>query len=72
MNIFIKSKKHCDNANESYFKHMFVAIGISFNLLKASLMAATHSLIPALFEKGASKKIIELYEYLEFKKRMDQ
>ena len=72
MNIFIKSKKHCDNANESYFKLMFVAIGISFSLLKASLMAATHSLIPALFEKGASKKIIELYEYLEFKKRMDQ
>ena len=72
MNIFIKSKKHCDNSNESYFKHMFVAIGISFSLLKASLMAATHALIPALFEKGASKKIIELYEYLEFKKRMDQ
>ena len=48
------------------------AIGISFSQLKASLMAATHSLIPALFEKGASKKIIELYEYLEFKKRMDQ
>jgi len=72
MNIFIKSKKHCDNANESYFKHMFVVIGISFSLLKASLMAATHALIPALFEKGASKKIIELYEYLQFKKRMDQ
>ena len=72
MNIFIKSKKHCDNANESYFKHMFVAIGISFSLLKASLMAAIFFLIPALFEKGASKKIIELYEYLEFKKRMDQ
>ena len=72
MNIFIKSKKHCNNANESYFKHMFVALGVSFSLLKASLMAAIHSLIPALFEKGASKKIIELYEYLQFKKRMDQ
>ena len=56
MNIFIKSKKHCDNANESYFKHMFVALGVSFSLLKASLMAAIHSLIPALFEKGASIK----------------
>ena len=72
MNIFIKSKKHCDNANESYFKHMFVALGVSFSLLKASLMAAIHSIIPALFEKRASKKIIELYEYLQFKKRMDQ
>ena len=59
MNIFIKSKKHCDNANESYFKHMFVALVVSFNLLKASLMAAMHSVIPALFEKGASKKITE-------------
>lgn len=72
MNIFTKSKKHCDNANESYFKHMIVAFGVSFNLLNASLMAAVHSVIFALFEKGASKKIIELYEYLQFKKRMDQ
>ena len=72
MNIFIKSKKHCDNANENYFKHMIVALGVSLSLLKASLMAAIHSVIPALFEKGASKKIIELYEYLQFKKRMDQ
>ena len=56
MNLFIKSKKHCDNANESYFKHMIVALGVSFNILKASLMAAVHSVIFALFEKGASKK----------------
>ena len=72
MNIFIKSKKHCENAHESYFKHMIVALGVSFNLLNASLMAAIHSVIPALFEKGASKKIIELYEYLKLKKRIDQ
>ena len=73
MNIFIKSKKHCDKANESYFKHMTFALNVSFNLLKASLMAAIHSVIPALFvEKGASKKIIELYEYLKLKKRIDQ
>jgi len=49
---------------------MFVALGVSFSLLKASLMAAIHSLNPALFEKGASKKIIELYEYFQFKNRM--
>ena len=35
-------------------------------------MAATQALIHALFKKGTSKKIIELYEYLEFKKRMNQ
>ena len=71
---------------ESFIKHLIVALGVSFSLLKASLMAAIHSVmaaihsvmaaihsvISALFEKGASKKIIELYEYLQFKKRMDQ
>ena len=57
MNIFTKSKKHCDNANESYFKQMFVALGVSFNLLKASLMAAIHSIIPALFKKGLVIKL---------------
>ena len=72
MNIFTKSKKQCHNEMESYIKYLIVALDVSFSVLKESLMAAIHSVIPALFEKGASKKIIELYEYLQFKKRMDQ
>jgi len=70
MNIFSKSKKHCNKAGETYFQHMFVAISISFNLLKACLMAFIHSIIPALFEKGASNKIIDMYNYLQNKKRL--
>jgi len=70
MNIISKSKKHCKETNESYFQHFGVALKISFSLLKASLMAFVHSLIPALFEKGASNKIISLYSYLEKKKRI--
>ena len=70
MNIISKSKKHCKEANESYYQHFAFAIKISFNLLKASLMAFVHSLIPAIFEKGASNKIISLYIYLEKKKRV--
>ena len=61
MNIFSRSKKHCEEANESYFQHMYVAIKISLGLLKASLMAIVHSFIPALYEKGASNKIVHLY-----------
>jgi len=49
---------------------MNVAIKISFNLLKASLMAFIHSFVPALFEKSASNKIINLYNYLQNKKRI--
>ena len=70
MNIISKSRNHCKKANESYFRHMIVAIKISFNLFKASLMAFIHSIIPALFEKGASKKIIVMYNYLQEKNRV--
>ena len=70
MNIITKSKKHCDEANENYFRHMFVALKISFALFRAGLMAFVHSIIPAFFEKGASTKIINLYNYLKSKKRI--
>ena len=39
MNLIDDSKKHCSDANENYFQHMAVAQKISFELLKASLMA---------------------------------
>jgi len=71
MNIFSKSKKHCDKANETYMQHMLVAIKISSDLFLASLMGFIHSIIPAFFEKGASSKIIKLHNYLEDKKRID-
>ena len=65
MNLFKKSKKHYIDANETYFQHMIIAIKISSSLLLASLMGFIHSLIPALFEKSASNKIINLYNYLQ-------
>jgi len=71
INIFTKSKQHCDEANENYFRHMFVALKISFALFRAGLMAFVHSIIPAFFEKGASSKIINLYNYLNSKKRIN-
>ena len=50
---------------------MFVALKISFALFRAGLMAFVHSIIPAFFEKGASSKIINLYNYLNSKKRIN-
>jgi hypothetical protein len=69
MNLLKDSKKHCSDANENYFQHMAVAQKISIELLKASFMAFLHSIIPALFQTNASKKIIHLNKYLEEKKR---
>jgi len=47
---------------------MSVAQNISFQLLKDSVIAFIHSLIQALFQTSASKKIINLHNYLEEKK----
>ena len=70
MNFLKKSKKHCTDANESYFQHMSVAQKISFDLFKASVMAFIHSIIPSVFQTNASKKIINLHNFLEEKKRI--
>ena len=70
MKLISKSKKHCENVEENYFQHMRVAQRISFELFTASIMAFIHSLIPALFQKNASKKIISLHDYLEKKMRI--
>lgn len=63
MNLIGVSKKHCSDANQNYFQHIAVAQKISFELLKASLMAFLHSIIPAFFQTNASKKIIDLNKY---------
>ena len=49
---------------------MSVAKNISFQLLKASMMAFINSLILAFFQTNARKKIITLHNYLEEKKRI--
>ena len=63
------SKKHLNDAEENYFQHMVAALKISFQLLLASLQALFHSIIPALFMTSASRKIKELYFYIEERKR---
>ena len=68
--IIQESKKHFEEQNESYFEHLKTASKISLDLTSASLMAIIHAFIPALFQTGASKKIIKLYEYLQSKKRV--
>ena len=60
-----KTQIHLKNTNESYFKHMVTALKIALQLLSASFMALMHAILPALFTKGASSKIKELYIFIE-------
>jgi len=60
-----KSQKHLEQANESYFEHMIIALKISFELLIGSLMAFIHALLPSVFTSSASNKIKKLYSFIE-------
>ena len=59
-----KSKQHLYSVNESYFKHMKVAVKVGLNMILAGLMALIHALIPGIFQSNASNKIRELYEFI--------
>ena len=63
------SKKHLKDAEENYLQHMGAALKISAQLFIASFQAFYHSIIPALFTTSASRKIKELYIYLEERKK---
>ena len=70
--IISQSKEHYKGTDETYFEHMRVAIKVSFELLSASFMAAVHAIIPAIYQKGASTKILKLYDFLQSKKRIEK
>ena len=63
------SKKHLRDVDENYLQHMCAALKISSQLLIASLQALFHSIIPALFTTSASRKIKELFFYIEERKK---
>ena len=59
-----KSRQHLYSVNESYFKHIKVATNFGFNMILGGLMALIHGLIPGIFQTNASKKIRELYQFI--------
>ena len=53
---------HPDSVNETYFEHMRFALWFAFWLGAAAFAALVHAVIPAAFEKTASRIIAKLYE----------
>ena len=64
-----KSQEHLEQANENYFEHMGFALKISLQLLIGSVMAFIHALLPFTFTTNTSRKIKELYSFIENKNR---
>jgi len=58
------SKHHLAQVGESYFEHLFAALGFSLALAKASFACGLHALIPALCTSTASRSVAELQSKL--------
>ena len=62
------SKKHLNSVNESYAEHMSVAFKVGSKMITGGFMALIHGLIPAIFERNASIRIKELYNFINQKR----
>lgn len=51
---------HPHNIGESYFQHQVAALGYSLALFRAAAACAVHAIIPALFERSASRIVGKL------------
>ena len=63
-----KSQEHLNSVNESYAEHMSVAFKVGLKMIIAGFMALIHGLIPAIFERNASNRIKELYNFINQKR----
>ena len=52
---------HPHSVDESYFEHMAFAGKFALTLFVAAFCALVHAIIPAAFEKTASRIIAQLY-----------
>ena len=53
---------HPRSIDESYFEHARVALTFAGVLAYAAFAALMHAIVPAFFEKTASRLIVELYQ----------
>ena len=56
-NIFIK---HPKEVGETYFEHLFEAWRYSLSLFRLFLIAFIHGILPFIFKKTVSEKIIKM------------
>ena len=53
---------HPASVGENYLQHLITALSFSVELLLAALACLVHALLPFLFVKTGSQRIISLYE----------
>lgn len=58
--IFENTKKHLSQQDETYLKHMLMAIFCSLKLILASFACLIHAFFPFLFIETATKTAVEI------------
>ena len=56
---------HLEETEESYFRHFFRALMMSFNLLIMTVVCLIHALFPVIFTSYVSKNIREINASLD-------
>ena len=59
-----KLNKHLKDVDETYFEHMYHALGYTLTFLLLTVTTLIHSVIPCLFVETGSKKIEQLNKHL--------
>ena len=54
--------RHIDSVNESYFRHMFLAMGFAITMALGAVACLVHAFLPFLFEKTGSNCIRKLHD----------
>jgi len=60
--------KHPKEVGETYLQHLLAACRFSFILFGLSIIAVIHAVLPFIFKKIVSKKIVELADQLKQRK----
>lgn len=54
--------KHPRSVGETYFEHLFMALGFAGRMAIATLVCLVHAILPFMFEKTGSKMVADLYQ----------
>ncbi len=54
--------QHPSDVGETYFEHLFMALGFAGRMAIATFVCTTHAIFPFLFVKTGSKMVADLYQ----------
>ena len=70
MNLIRAFTEHPASVGESYFEHLFRAVGFGTRMVCAGLACLVHAVLPFLFVRTGSRTIAELNDRMVINRRV--